>query len=52
MERARYNYSALSPLLDLTSAAFPVTRVDSELDKPDPHYEPICPLDERVQKFC
>ena len=51
-ECTRYNYSALSPLLDLTSAAFPVTRVDPELDKPDLHYEPICPLDERVQKFC
>ncbi|KAF8852416.1 amidase [Acephala macrosclerotiorum] len=47
-----HHWGALSPLLDLTTGAFPVTKVDLEKDVVPADWRPISELDEKVTKYC
>lgn len=46
------HYGQLSPLLDLTTGSFPVTRVDLEEDVQLADKKPMSPRDEMVMEFC
>lgn len=47
-----WHYGALSPLLDLTTGVFPVTKVDLERDVVPEDWKPISEKDEEVMKYC
>ncbi|EIM86154.1 amidase [Stereum hirsutum FP-91666 SS1] len=49
--RYPYAYGSLSPVLDLSTGVFPVTRVDQELDQAGVDYVPLSEVDEEVHKF-
>lgn len=46
------HYGQLSPLLDLTTGSFPVTRVDLKEDVKSSDFEPLSPRDQTVRDFC
>ncbi|KAE8443992.1 hypothetical protein EG329_001121 [Mollisiaceae sp. DMI_Dod_QoI] len=46
-----HHWGALSPLLDLTTGIFPVTKVDLEKDVVPADWKPISELDEKVTKY-
>ncbi|CZR62169.1 related to Acetamidase [Phialocephala subalpina] len=46
-----HHWGALSPLLDLTTGVFPVTKVDLEKDVVPADWKPISELDEKVTKY-
>ncbi|KAI0470770.1 amidase signature domain-containing protein [Xylariaceae sp. FL0804] len=48
--RYAWNYGTLSPLLDLTTGVFPVTRVDAARDAVPPDWTPISDKDEEVTR--
>ncbi|KAE9377363.1 amidase [Stipitochalara longipes BDJ] len=50
---ARYphHWGALSPLLDLTTGVFPVTRVDLDMDVIPSDWKPISDLDQKVMTY-
>lgn len=45
-------HGALSPLLDLTTGSFPVTRVDLEIDGVPDDWHPLSEKDREVMNFC
>ncbi|KAK6081202.1 amidase [Seiridium cupressi] len=47
----KWNYGVLSPLLDLTTGIFPVTKVDLEKDRIPPDWQPISEKDKEVMDF-
>ncbi|KAL8377494.1 hypothetical protein RB595_008257 [Gaeumannomyces hyphopodioides] len=47
-----WHYGQLSPLLDLTTGVFPVTKVDLVKDVVPPDWRPISDKDLEVMKFC
>jgi amidase len=47
-----HHWGALSPLLDLTTGVFPVTKVDLEKDVVPEDWQPISDLDRKIMKFC
>lgn len=48
----KWNYSVLSPLLDLTTGVFPVTKVDLEKDRVPENWQPISDKDRELMEFC
>ncbi|KUJ16989.1 amidase [Mollisia scopiformis] len=46
-----HHWGAISPLLDLTTGVFPVTKVDLEKDVVPNDWKPISDLDEKVTKY-
>ncbi|KAL7624816.1 hypothetical protein AAE478_004030 [Parahypoxylon ruwenzoriense] len=50
--RQPWNYGVLSPLLDLTTGVFPVTKVDLEKDVIPRDWQPISEKDREAMKFC
>ena len=48
----QHHWGALSPLLDLTTAVFPVTKVDLEMDIVPGDWKPISDLDKKVMDHC
>lgn len=48
----KHHWGALSPLLDLTTGVFPVTKVDLEKDVVPKDWKPISELDEKVMNYC
>lgn len=48
----KWNYGVLSPLLDLTTGVFPVTKVDLEKDKVPADWQPISEKDKECMEFC
>jgi amidase len=48
----KWNYGTLSPLLDLTTGIFPVTKVDLEKDVIPADWQPISEKDKEVMEFC
>ncbi|KAK5166529.1 putative amidase [Saxophila tyrrhenica] len=46
-----WHYGTLSPLLDLTTGVFPVTKVDLEKDKVSPDFQPISEKDKEVMEY-
>ncbi|KAK3623988.1 putative amidase [Elasticomyces elasticus] len=46
-----WHYGALAPLLDLTTGAFPVTKVDLEKDKVPTNWQPISDKDKEVMEY-
>ncbi|KAI1774476.1 amidase signature domain-containing protein [Hypoxylon cercidicola] len=49
--RPPWNYSVLSPLLDLTTGVFPVTKVDLEKDVIPKDWKPISDKDREMMEF-
>jgi amidase len=47
-----WHYGALSPLLDLTTGVFPVTKVDLEKDKVPGDWKAISDMDQKVMDYC
>jgi amidase len=47
-----WQYGALSPLLDLTTGVFPVTKVDLEKDMVPGDWKPISEKDQKVMAYC
>lgn len=47
-----WHWGALSPLLDLTTGVFPVTKVDLEKDKVPADWKPISDKDKEVMEYC
>lgn len=47
-----HHWGALSPLLDLTTGVFPVTKVDLEKDVVPADWKPISELDQKIMDFC
>lgn len=45
-------HGALSPLLDLTTGSFPVTRVELEIDRVPTDWHPLSETDRNVMEFC
>ncbi len=48
----KYHWGALSPLLDLTTGVFPVTKVDLEKDVVPADWRPISETDKKVMDYC
>jgi amidase len=48
----KWNYGVLSPLLDLTTGVFPVTKVDLEKDIIPADWQPISDKDREVMEYC
>lgn len=48
----KHHWGALSPLLDLTTGVFPVTKVDLEKDVMPSDYVPISEKDKEIMEFC
>jgi amidase len=48
----KWNYGILSPLLDLTTGIFPVTKVDLEKDIIPADWQPISDKDKEVMELC
>lgn len=46
-----WHYGTLSPLLDLTTGVFPVTKVDLEVDKVPSDWQPISEKDQEVMDY-
>lgn len=47
-----WHYGALSPLLDLTTGVFPVTRVDLDKDKVPADWQPVSEKDRELMDYC
>lgn len=47
-----WHYGALSPLLDLTTGVFPVTKVDLEKDKVPEGWKSIGEMDQKLMEYC
>jgi amidase len=52
MALIKHHWGALSPLLDLTTGVFPVTKVDLEKDIIPKGWVPISDLDQKVMNYC
>lgn len=50
--RYPWQYGTLSPLLDLTTGVFPVTKVDLEKDRVPEDWQPISAKDKEVMDYC
>jgi amidase len=47
-----WQFGALSPLLDLTTGVFPVTKVDLEKDKVPKGWQAISEMDQKLMDYC